>query len=99
MWPHKTLDKRCSRWSQAGSFDHVSVNPTTEMVTTDATHLRAHRIAASPPKAAARHSGQAKGGLHSKPHAVCDTLSAASSDGRGAEGRSNVMPSDARSAI
>ena len=50
--PHKTLYNRFVRWSQAGVFDRIfaelAVESTaTDTVMIDATHLKAHRTAAS----------------------------------------------------
>ena len=50
--PHKTLYNRFKRWSQMGVFDQIFValasqeNPP-EQLQIDATHLKAHRTAAS----------------------------------------------------
>ncbi|QIE55663.1 transposase [Pikeienuella piscinae] len=50
--PHKTLYNRFIRWSLAGVFDRIFTtlaagSVATETVMIDATHLKAHRIAAS----------------------------------------------------
>jgi len=50
--PHKTLYNRFVRWSEAGVFDRIFAalaagGEATETVTIDATHLKAHRTAAS----------------------------------------------------
>ncbi|MEM9429238.1 MAG: IS5 family transposase [Pseudomonadota bacterium] len=76
--PHKTLYNRFVRWSQAGVFDRIFAELATQStaadtVMIDATHLKAHRTAASGQKGAApRRIGRTKGGLNSKLHAVCD---------------------------
>jgi len=50
--PHKTLYNRFVRWSQAGVFDRIFADLAAESTAThtvmiDATHLKAHRTAAS----------------------------------------------------
>ena len=50
--PHKTLYNRFIRWSQAGVFNRIFAELAAESVATDtvmidATHLKAHRTAAS----------------------------------------------------
>ena len=50
--PHKTLYNRFIRWSEAGVFDHIfselaAESAATDTVMIDATHLKAHRTAAS----------------------------------------------------
>jgi transposase len=50
--PHKTLYNRFIRWSRAGVFDRIfselaAAGDATETVMIDATHLKAHRTAAS----------------------------------------------------
>ena len=50
--PHKTLYNRFIRWSRAGVFDRIfaalaATSATTDTVMIDATHLKAHRTAAS----------------------------------------------------
>lgn len=50
--PHKTLYNRFVRWSLAGVFDRIFANlaaasDATDTVMIDATHLKAHRTAAS----------------------------------------------------
>ena len=50
--PHKTLYNRFVRWSLLGVFDRIftalaSVGAKTERIMIDATHLKAHRTAAS----------------------------------------------------
>ena len=50
--PHKTLYNRFVRWSKAGVFDRIfaelaSESAAMETVMIDATHLKAHRTAAS----------------------------------------------------
>ena len=50
--PHKTLYNRFIRWSEAGVFDRIfaalaSESDATDTVMIDATHLKAHRTAAS----------------------------------------------------
>ncbi len=50
--PHKTLYNRFIRWSQAGVFNRIfkelaAMSAATDTVMIDATHLKAHRTAAS----------------------------------------------------
>jgi transposase len=50
--PHKTLYNRFMRWSRLGVFDRIfaalaSEGPEPERIMIDATHLKAHRTAAS----------------------------------------------------
>lgn len=50
--PHKTLYNHFMRWSRLGVFDRIfaglaSKGPTPERILIDATHLKAHRTAAS----------------------------------------------------
>ncbi|CCQ75509.1 transposase [Magnetospira sp. QH-2] len=50
--PHKTLYNRFVRWSEAGVFDRIfatlaAESTATHTVMIDATHLKAHRTAAS----------------------------------------------------
>ena len=50
--PHKTLYNRFFRWSQIGVFDRIfaalaATSQATDTVMIDATHLKAHRTAAS----------------------------------------------------
>ena len=50
--PHKTLYNRFIRWSEAGVFDRIFAelaagSASTDTVMIDATHLKAHRTAAS----------------------------------------------------
>jgi len=50
--PHKTLYNRFIRWSRMGVFDRIFAGlagegPTPERIMIDATHLKAHRTAAS----------------------------------------------------
>jgi transposase len=50
--PHKTLYNRFMRWSRLGVFDRIFAalageGPEPERITIDATHLKAHRTAAS----------------------------------------------------
>lgn len=50
--PHKTLYNRFIRWSRAGVFDGIfkelaAMSAATDTVMIDATHLKAHRTAAS----------------------------------------------------
>jgi transposase len=77
--PHKTLYNRFIRWSRRGAFDRIFAalageGPQPERSLIDATHLKAHRTAASLLKKGdvPRHIGRTKGGLNSKPHTVCD---------------------------
>ena len=77
--PHKTIYNRFIRWSRLGVFNksfaalaHKGGKP--ERVMIDATHLKAHRTAASLLKKGPvpRRIGRTKGSLNSKLHAVCD---------------------------
>ncbi|WP_367159895.1 IS5 family transposase [Kozakia baliensis] len=77
--PHKTLYNRFIRWSLLGVFDRIFVALTeqagrSKRLMIDATHLKAHRTAASLLKKGLfpRHIRRTKGGLNSKRHAVCD---------------------------
>ena len=77
--PPKTIYNRFIRWSRLGVFNKIfaslaakSEKPDRLMI--DATHLKAHRTAASLLKKGMFPdvSGAPKGGLNSKLHAVCD---------------------------
>ncbi|MFZ6765046.1 IS5 family transposase [Pseudoroseomonas sp. WGS1072] len=78
--PPKTLYNRWVRWSRMGIFARMlkvlaeqACDPSTVMI--DATHLKAHRTAASlrgKKGAAGRLIGRTKGGLNSKLHALAD---------------------------
>ena len=77
--PHKTLYNRFVRWSRLGVFDQIfaalcSDGQNAGRVMIDATHLKAHRTAASLLQKGGfpRCIGRTKGGLNSKLHAVCD---------------------------
>ncbi|MEJ0095432.1 MAG: IS5 family transposase [Methylocella sp.] len=77
--PHKTLYNRFIRWSRLGVFDRIFAalageGPKPERIMIDATHLKAHRTAASLLKKGLfpAVSGRTKGGLNSKLHVVCD---------------------------
>ncbi|MBN9437156.1 IS5 family transposase [Bosea sp. (in: a-proteobacteria)] len=77
--PHKTLYNRFIRWSRLGVFDRIFAGlsgegPRPERIMIDATHLKAHRTAASLLKKGLfpRRIGRTKGGLNSKLHTVCD---------------------------
>ncbi|WP_182356614.1 IS5 family transposase [Komagataeibacter europaeus] len=77
--PHKTLYNRFIRWSRLGVFDRIFAALSeragrSKRLLIDATHLKAHRTAASLFKKGLfpRHIGRTKGGLNSKLHAVCD---------------------------
>ncbi|WLS03613.1 IS5 family transposase [Shinella oryzae] len=77
--PHKTLYNRFIRWSRLGVFDRIFASlagegPKPERIMIDATHLKAHRTAASLLKKGMfpRRIGRTKGGLNSKLHTVCD---------------------------
>ncbi|WP_163271882.1 IS5 family transposase [Chelativorans alearense] len=77
--PHKTLYNRFIRWSRMGVFDRIFAGlagegPKPERIMIDATHLKAHRTAASLLKKGMfpRRIGRTKGGLNSKLHTVCD---------------------------
>ncbi|MDJ0390862.1 IS5 family transposase [Roseomonas sp. E05] len=77
--PHKTLYNRFVRWSRMGVFNRIFAGlagrkgqPGRLMI--DATHLKAHRTAASLLKKGLfpRPIGRTKGGLNSKLHVVSD---------------------------
>ena len=77
--PHKTLYNRFVRWSRLGVFDRIFASLASErgapaQLMIDATHLKAHRTAASLLKKGnvPRRIGRTKGGLNSKLHAVVD---------------------------
>ncbi|UAJ10565.1 IS5 family transposase [Polymorphobacter megasporae] len=77
--PHKTIYNRFIRWSRLGVFNRVFAALTAkggkpDQLMIDATHLKAHRTAASLLKKGLfpRCIGRTKGGLNSKLHAVCD---------------------------
>ncbi|MCE2890604.1 MAG: IS5 family transposase [Hyphomonadaceae bacterium] len=77
--PHKTIYNRFIRWSRLGVFNRIFVELAgqagePDRIMIDATHLKAHRTAASLFKRGAlpRCIGRTKGGLNSKLHAVCD---------------------------
>ncbi|UXN06678.1 IS5 family transposase [Bartonella sp. HY761] len=77
--PHKTLYNRFIRWSRLGVFDRIFAmlagqGPKPQRIMIDATHLKAHRTAASLLKKGIfpRRIGRTKGGLNSKLHTVCD---------------------------
>ena len=77
--PPKTLYNRFIRWSRLGVFDRIFAGlagrgPKPERIMIDATHLKAHRTAASLLKKGdvPRRIGRTKGGLNSKLHTVCD---------------------------
>ncbi|MGH9807854.1 MAG: IS5 family transposase [Terriglobia bacterium] len=77
--PHKTIYNRFIRWSRLGVFNKIFAalarkGGKPERIMIDATHLKAHRTAASLLKKGLfpRRIGRTKGGLNSKLHAVCD---------------------------
>ncbi|MFG1182945.1 IS5 family transposase [Xanthobacter sp. DSM 14520] len=77
--PHKTLYNRFIRWSRLKVFDRIFASlagegTRPERIMIDATHLKAHRTAASLLKKGLfpRRIGRTKGGLNSKLHTVCD---------------------------
>ncbi|MDL2331895.1 IS5 family transposase [Brucella inopinata] len=77
--PHKTIYNRFIRWSRLGVFNRILAELTAkrdkpDQLMIDATHLKAHRTAASLLKKGMfpRRIGRTKGGLNSKLHAVCD---------------------------
>ncbi|NJS14192.1 MAG: IS5 family transposase [Sphingopyxis sp.] len=79
--PHKTIYNRFIRWSRLGVFNRIFTELAgkagePDRIMIDATHLKAHRTAASLFKrgALSRCIGRTKGGLNSKLHAVCDGL-------------------------
>lgn len=80
--PHKTIYNGFIRWSRIGVFNRIFAELAgkagePDRIMIDATHLKAHRTAASLLKrgALSRYIGRTKGGLNSKLHAVCDGLS------------------------
>jgi transposase len=76
--PHKTLYNRFVRWSRMGVFhrifEELAKGNQPDRLMIDATHLKAHRTAASLHKKGLcpRCIGRTKGDLNSKLHAVCD---------------------------
>ncbi|WP_150005777.1 IS5 family transposase [Iodidimonas muriae] len=77
--PHKTIYNRFIRWSRLGVFNRIFAELAgkagePDRIMIDATHLKAHRTAASLFKRGAlpRRIGRTKGGLNSKLHAVRD---------------------------
>ena len=77
--PHKTIYNRFVRWSRLGVFNKIFAELARkggkpERIMIDATHLKAHRTAASLLKKGLFPdvSGAPRGGLNSKLHAVCD---------------------------
>ncbi|WP_149864640.1 IS5 family transposase [Pacificimonas flava] len=77
--PHKTIYNRFIRWSRLGVFNKIfaalaAKGGRPDQLMIDATHLKAHRTAASLLKKGLfpRRIGRTKGGLNSKLHAVCD---------------------------
>ncbi|WP_420606523.1 IS5 family transposase [Novosphingopyxis sp.] len=79
--PPKTIYNRFIRWSRMGVFNKIFAGLAAkagkpDQLMIDATHLKAHRTAASLLKKGAvpRRIGRTRGGLNSKLHAVCDGL-------------------------
>ncbi|MGA1816129.1 MULTISPECIES: IS5 family transposase [Sphingobium] len=77
--PPKTIYNRFIRWSRLGVFNKIfaalaAKGGKPEQLMIDATHLKAHRTAASLLKKGMfpRRIGRTKGGLNSKLHTVCD---------------------------
>jgi transposase len=75
--PHKTIYNRFIRWSRLGVFNKIFAELARkggkpERIMIDATHLKAHRTAASLLKKGLFPPGAPKAGLNSKLHAVCD---------------------------
>ncbi|MGD9811705.1 MAG: IS5 family transposase [Sphingomonadaceae bacterium] len=77
--PPKTIYNRFIRWSRLGVFNKIfaalsAKGGKPDQLMIDATHLKAHRTAASLLKKGLfpRRIGRTKGGLNSKLHAVCD---------------------------
>ncbi|MBA17756.1 MAG: IS5/IS1182 family transposase [Sphingomonas sp.] len=77
--PPKTIYNRFIRWSRMGVFNRIFAALSAEggkpdQLMIDATHLKAHRTAASLLKKGLfpRRIGRTKGGLNSKLHAICD---------------------------
>ncbi len=77
--PYKMIYNRFVRWSRMGVFNKifaavVAKGPKPDQLMIDATHLKAHRTAASLlKKGSSRCIGRIKGGLDSKLHAICDS--------------------------
>src|SRR5437660_5229399 len=76
--PHKTIYNRFIRWSRLGVFNRIfaalaAKGGKSDQLMIDATHLKAHRTAASLLKRGAlpRCIGRIKGGLNFKLHVVC----------------------------
>ncbi|WP_156139728.1 IS5 family transposase [Sphingomonas sp. 35-24ZXX] len=79
--PAKTIYNRFIRWSRMGVFNRIfaalaAKGGKPDQLMIDATHLKAHRTAASLLKKGLfpRRIGRTKGGLNSKLHAVCDGM-------------------------
>ncbi|MGA1815800.1 MULTISPECIES: IS5 family transposase [Sphingobium] len=77
--PPKTIYNRFIRWSRLGVFNKIfaalaAKGGKPDQLMIDATHLKAHRTAASLLKKGMfpRRIGRTKGGLNSKLHTVCD---------------------------
>ncbi|MFC3714534.1 IS5 family transposase [Sphingoaurantiacus capsulatus] len=77
--PHKTIYNRFIRWSRLGVFNRIFAelaagSDAGDRLMIDATHLKAHRTAASLLKKGLlpRCIGRSRGGLTTKLHAVCD---------------------------
>ncbi|MFK4875062.1 IS5 family transposase [Novosphingobium sp. ZW T3_23] len=77
--PSKTIYNRFIRWSRLGVFNKIfsalsAKGGKPDQLMIDATHLKAHRTAASLLKKGLfpRRIGRTKGGLNSKLHSVCD---------------------------
>lgn len=78
--PHKTIYNRFIRWSRLGVFNRIFAalaagSDTSDRLMIDATHIKAHRTAASLLKkgALSRCIGRSRGGLTTKLHAGCDS--------------------------
>ncbi|MFD2136724.1 transposase [Novosphingobium resinovorum] len=75
--PPKTIYNRFIRWSRLSVFNKIfaalSAKGKPDQLVIDATHLKAHRAAASVLKrGCSRRIGGTKGSLNSELHAVCD---------------------------
>ncbi|WP_156353025.1 MULTISPECIES: IS5 family transposase [unclassified Sphingomonas] len=77
--PHKTIYNRFIRWSRLGVFNRIFAelaagSDTSDQLMIDATHIKAHRTAASLLKKGLYPGciGRSRGGLTTKLHAVCD---------------------------
>ncbi|WP_260581104.1 IS5 family transposase [Sphingopyxis sp. PET50] len=104
--PHKTIYNRFIRWSRLGVFNRIFAELARDgdgVLMIDATHLKAHRTAASLLKKGLlpRCIGRSRGGLTTKLHVLCDgrgrplrlhLTEGQRSDHKGAEALVKIMP-------